>query len=156
VMGRIEYWNDPQAPRPNSLVPACGVLASDELGRILLQRRRDTVQWAIPMGKMELGETPRQCAVRETLEETGVLTVVTGFLGVYSDPGHIVAYSDGEIRQEYEVILLGQPVGGEATATDEAIDVAWVAPDDLSALDIHPTQWRQLRDYLDRSFPHVD
>lgn len=155
-MGRIEYWNDPQAPRPNSLVPACGVLAADEQGRILLQRRRDTGQWAIPMGKMELGETPRQCAIRETLEETSVLTVVTGILGVYSDPRHIVAYSDGEIRQEYEVILLGHPVGGEPAASDEASDVAWVAPGDLSTLDIHPTQWRQLRDYLDRSFPHVD
>jgi 8-oxo-dGTP pyrophosphatase MutT (NUDIX family) len=155
-VGRIEYWNDPQAPRPNSLVPACGVLAADEQGRILLQRRRDTGQWAIPMGKMELGETPRQCAIRETLEETGVLTVVTGILGVYSDPRHIVAYSDGEIRQEYEVILLGHPVGGAPAANDEASDVAWVAPGDLSTLDIHPTQWRQLRDYLDRSFPHVD
>lgn len=155
-MGRTEYWNDPQAPRPNSLVPACGVLAADEQGRILLQRRRDTGQWAIPMGKMELGETPRQCAVRETLEETGVLTVVTGILGVYSDPGHIVAYGDGEVRQEYEVILLGRPAGGEPTTNEEASDVAWVAPADLSALDIHPTQWRQLRDYLDRSYPHVD
>ena len=155
-MGRIEYWNDPQAPQPNSLVPACGVLAADEQGRILLQRRRDTGQWAIPMGKMELGETPRQCAIRETLEETGVLTVVTGILGVYSDPRHIVAYGDGEIRQEYEVILLGRPVGGAPAASDEASDVAWVAPGDLSTLDIHPTQWRQLRDYLDRSFPHVD
>lgn len=156
MMGRIEYWNDPQAPRPNSLVPACGVLASDELGRIFLQRRRDTSQWAIPMGKMELGETPRQCAIRETLEETGVLTEVTGILGVYSDPRHIVAYSDGEIRQEYEVILLGRPVSGNPAANDEASDVAWVAPGDLSTLDIHPTQRRQLRDYLDRSFPHVD
>jgi 8-oxo-dGTP pyrophosphatase MutT (NUDIX family) len=155
-MGRIEYWNDPQAPAPNSLVPACGVLAADEHGRILLQRRRDTGQWAIPMGKMELGETPRQCAIRETLEETGVLTEVTGILGVYSDPGHIVAYSDGEVRQEYEVILLGRPVSGEPAVNDEASDVAWVAPGDLGVLDIHPTQWRQLRDYLDRSFPHVD
>jgi 8-oxo-dGTP pyrophosphatase MutT (NUDIX family) len=85
-VGRTEYWNDAQAPRPNSLVPACGVLATDEHGRILLQRRRDTGQWAIPMGKMELGETPRQCAIRETQEETGVLTEVTGILGVYSDP----------------------------------------------------------------------
>jgi 8-oxo-dGTP pyrophosphatase MutT (NUDIX family) len=155
-VGRTEYWNDPQAPGPNSLVPACGVLAADEQGRILLQRRRDTGQWAIPMGKMELGETPRQCAIRETLEETGVLTEVTGILGVYSDPGHIVAYSDGEVRQEYEVILLGRPVGGEPKVNDEASDVAWVSPGDLSTLDIHPTQWRQLRDYLDRSFPHVD
>lgn len=155
-MGRVEYWHDPHAPEPNSLVPACGILAADELGRILLQRRRDTGQWAIPMGKMELGETPSQCAIRETLEETGILTEVTGILGVYSDPAHIVAYADGEIRQEYEVILLGRPVGGVPAANDEASEVAWIAPDDLGSLDIHPTQWRQLRDYLDRSWPHVD
>ena len=47
-MGRVEYWNDPAAPKPNSLVPACGILAVDDLGRVLLQRRRDTGQWAIP------------------------------------------------------------------------------------------------------------
>jgi 8-oxo-dGTP pyrophosphatase MutT (NUDIX family) len=155
-MGRTEYWNDPQAPKPNSLVPACGVLATDDKGRILLQRRRDTGQWAIPMGKMELGETPSQCAIRETREETGVLTEIIGILGIYSDPGHIVAYTDGEIRQEYEVILLGRPVSGTPTANDEASDVAWIAPDDLAVFDIHPTQWRQLRDYLDGSWPHLD
>ena len=80
-MGRVEYWNDPAAPKPNSLVPACGVLAADDSGRVLLQRRRDTGQWAIPMGKQELGETPSQCAIRETLEETGVLTELTGIRG---------------------------------------------------------------------------
>ncbi|HEX3515602.1 MAG TPA: hypothetical protein VHT26_16535 [Trebonia sp.] len=39
---RIEYLNDPAAPKPNSLVPASGVLAVDDDGRVLLQRRRDT------------------------------------------------------------------------------------------------------------------
>jgi 8-oxo-dGTP pyrophosphatase MutT (NUDIX family) len=155
-MGRIEYLNDPAAPKPNSLVPACGVLAVDGQGRVLLQRRRDTGQWAIPMGKQELGETPSQCAIRETQEETGILTEPTGILGVYSDPGHIVAYTDGEIRQEWELILLGRPVSGTPTANDEAGEVGWFAPEDLGALDIHPTQWRQLRDWLDGSGPHVD
>jgi len=155
-MSRTEYLNDPAAPTPNSLVPACGVLAADDAGRVLLQRRRDTGQWAIPMGKQELGETPRQCAIRETLEETGVLTETTGILGVYSDPGHIVAYSDGEIRQEWELILLGRPVSGNPAANDEASDVGWFAPDELGALDIHPTQWRQLRDWLARTWPHID
>jgi hypothetical protein len=28
-VGRVEYWNDPAAPKPNSLVPACGILAVD-------------------------------------------------------------------------------------------------------------------------------
>ncbi len=155
-MGRTEYWNDPAAPKPNSLVPACGVLAVDYAGRVLLQRRRDTGQWAIPMGKQELGETPSQCAIRETLEETGVLTDITGILGVYSDPGHVVAYSDGEIRQEWELILLGRPVSGTPAANDEASDVGWFSPGELDALDIHPTQWRQLRDWLAQTGPRVD
>ena len=155
-MSRVEYLNDPAAPAPNSLVPACGVLAADEQGRVLLQRRRDTGQWALPMGRMELGETPSECAVRETREETGVLVQVTGLLGVYSDPGHIVAYGDGEIRQAYEVMLLARPVEGEPAANDEASDVRWVAPSDLEGLDIHPTQWQQLNDYLNGTYPHVD
>jgi len=156
VGSRVEYWNDAGAPAPNSLVPACGVLATDERGRLLLQRRRDTGQWALPMGKMELGETPSECAVRETREETGVLVEVTGILGIFSDPGHIVQYGDGEIRQEYEVILLARPVSGQPSVNDEASEVGWVEPGDLRSLDIHPTQWRQLNHYLDRTFPHVD
>jgi 8-oxo-dGTP pyrophosphatase MutT (NUDIX family) len=155
-MGRVEYLNDPAAPKPNSLVPACGVLAVDDAGRVLLQRRRDTGQWAIPMGKQELGETPSQCAIRETLEETGVLTELTGILGVYSDPGHIVAYTDGEVRQEWELIMLGRPVSGAPAANDEASDVGWFTVAELEGLDIHPTQRRQLRDWLDAIYPHID
>jgi 8-oxo-dGTP pyrophosphatase MutT (NUDIX family) len=155
-MSRVEYWNDPAAPPPNSLVPACGVLAVDERGRVLVQRRRDTGQWALPMGKMELGETPSQCAIRETREETGIVVHVTGLLGVFSDPGHIVAYGDGEIRQEYEVILLARPLSGSLAPNDEASDVRWAAPGELSELDIHPTQWRQLNCYFDGAYPHID
>ncbi|MEV4113240.1 NUDIX domain-containing protein [Nonomuraea sp. NPDC049695] len=155
-MGRVEYWNDPDAPKANSLVPACGTVTVDDAGRILMQRRRDTGQWALPMGKMEIGETPSQCAVRETEEETGVRVEPVRILGIYSDPGHIVAYTDGEIRQEYEVMLIARPVGGRPEANDEASDVRWVDPADLRSLDIHPTQWRQLNDYLERAYPHFD
>src|ERR1700759_5372894 len=112
--GRTEYLNAPDAPKPNSLVPAAGILAIDAQGRVLLQRRRDTGQWAIPMGKQELGETVTACAIRETEEETGVKVRITGLLGIFSDPGHIVVYhSNGETRQEYEVIFLGEPVSGQ-------------------------------------------
>jgi 8-oxo-dGTP pyrophosphatase MutT (NUDIX family) len=155
-MGRVEFWNDPAAPKANTLVPACGTITVDATGRILLQRRRDTGQWALPMGKMEIGETPSQCAVRETEEETGIIVEPVSMLGIYSDPGHIVAYTDGEVRQEYEVMLIARPVGGRPGANDEASDVRWVAPDDLPALDIHPTQWRQLNDYLNGAYPHID
>jgi 8-oxo-dGTP pyrophosphatase MutT (NUDIX family) len=154
---RTEYLNDPAAPRPNSLVPAAGVLAVDHAGRVLLQRRRDTGQWAIPMGKQELGETVTQCAIRETAEETGVTVEVTGLLGIYSDPGHVVCYdSDGETRQEFEIILLGRPVCGEPASNDEASAAGWFTVAGRNGLDIHPTQWRQLRNWIDGTAPHID
>ena len=154
-MGRTDFFHDETAPKANSLVPAAGILAVDDQGRLLLQRRRDTGQWAIPMGKMELGETPTECAVRETLEETGVQVEPTGLLGIYSDPGYIVAYDDhqdptrfGEVRQEFEITLIGRPVSGSPTVNDEADSVRWFDPAELDDLDIHPGMRRQIADYL--------
>lgn len=156
MMGRTEHYHDPQAPTPNSLVPASNLLVVDDNGHILLQHRRDTAQWALPGGAQDLGETPAQCAVRECREETGIDAEVTGILGVYSDPAHIVAYTDGEIRQEWELTLLGRPVGGTPTVNDEADDVRWVGADELDGLDMHPTMRRQIDHYLSGSYPHVD
>lgn len=157
VHPRIEHWHNNDAPQPNSLVPASNMLAINESGELLLQRRRDTGQWAIPGGKQDLGETPSACAVRECEEETGVLAHVTGLLGVYSDPAHLVEYtSDGEVRQEFEITVLGEPVSGKPTANEEASDVAWIAPGDLDKYEIHPTILRQINDYLSGRYPVVD
>jgi hypothetical protein len=52
-----------------------------------------------------------------------------------------------------ELILLDRPVSGTPAANDEASDVGWFAPNEM---DIHPTQWRQLRDWLGRTWPHVE
>lgn len=155
-MGRIEHWHSPDAPTPNTLIPASNLLVVNDSGEILLQLRRDTGQWAIPSGAQEIGETPSECAVRECAEETGIAAEVTGFLGVYSDPAHIVEYTDGEVRQEYEVTLTGRPIGGEPTANDEASDVRWVHPSQLERYDIHPTIRRQIDQYLQGNFPHID
>jgi hypothetical protein len=54
-----------------------------------------------------------------------VLAEVTGISGVYSDPAHIVAYTDGEIREEYEVILLGHPVSGTPGARRDLFRCSW-------------------------------
>jgi 8-oxo-dGTP pyrophosphatase MutT (NUDIX family) len=163
TMGRTDFFHDARAPKANSLVPAAGVLAVDDTGRVLLQRRRDTGQWAIPMGKMELGETPAACAVRETLEETGVHVEADGLLGIYSDPAYIVAYDDhedpsvfGEVRQEFEITLYGRPVAGTPTVNDEASDVAWFHRSELDGLDIHPRMRQQLADYFAGVRAHVD
>ncbi|MFB8003110.1 NUDIX domain-containing protein [Nocardia sp. NPDC056000] len=56
-MPRRDYQNDPNAPKANSLVPAASVVVVNGLGQILLQRRVDNGMWALPGGKMELGES---------------------------------------------------------------------------------------------------
>ncbi|GAA4869994.1 hypothetical protein GCM10023235_55920 [Kitasatospora terrestris] len=130
--GRTEYLNDPDAPKADTLVFASNLLVVDDDSAILLQRRRDT-----------------------GLEETGVVAVVTGFLGVYTNPNHIVAYTDGEIRQQYENAYIGRPVGGEPTINDEADGVRWVLSVDLDQYDIHPGMRQQIGDYLAGTYPYL-
>lgn len=154
-MGRTEYYYNPKAPKANTLIPASNMLVINGEGEILLQRRRDTGQWALPGGAQDIGETPAQCAVRECQEETGIIAEVTGFLGVYSNPEHIVAYTDGEIRQQYEVVYIGRPVGGKPTINDEADAVRWVHPDDLGTLDIHASMHEQIGHYLAGTYPYL-
>ncbi|MFJ8954976.1 NUDIX hydrolase [Streptomyces sp. NPDC102381] len=154
-MGRTEYYHDPKAPKANTLIPACNLLVVNDAGEILLQRRRDTGQWALPGGAQDIGETPAACAIRECLEETGIIAEITGFLGVYSNPDHIVAYTDGEIRQQYEVAYIGRPTGGEPTVNDEADAVRWAAPADLPTLDIHQSMHFQIGHYLTGTYPYL-
>lgn len=55
-------------------------------GVVLIQRRNPPPGWALPGGFVDVGETVEEAAVREALEETGLRVVLTGLLGVYSDP----------------------------------------------------------------------
>ncbi|MBY8863454.1 NUDIX domain-containing protein [Nocardia sp. CA2R105] len=124
-------------------------------GAILPQRRRDTRQWALPGGAMDFGETAGKCAIRECREETGITAEITGFLGIYSNPNHIVAYTDGETRQQYENTYIGRPIEGEPTINDEADGVAFVQPEDLDDYDIHPSMRQQISDFLSGNYPYL-
>ncbi|AKA08877.1 hypothetical protein SAZ_26990 [Streptomyces noursei ZPM] len=37
---------------------------------------------------------------------------VTGLVGTYTDPRHVIAYSDGEVRRQCNVCFTAQVVGG--------------------------------------------
>ena len=98
---RIDYHDSPEAPRANSLVPAVNLVVVNDAGEILLIRRTDNGNWAVPGGAIDLGESVAQAAVRETLEESGIECAITGIVGIYSDPRHVILYtSNGEARQD--------------------------------------------------------
>lgn len=136
-MGRKEYYDDPNAPTPNSLVPAATVFVQDDKGRVLLVQRSDNGLWALPGGGMEFGETLAACAEREVFEETGCRVEVVDIVGVYSDPKHIIEYPDGEIRQQFAIAFRGELVGGDLATSEETPQTAWVAPDELHSFPMH-------------------
>lgn len=63
------------------------VLYRQGRGVLLIERRNPPHGWALPGGFIDYGESAEQAAVREALEETGLVVRLTGLLGVYSDPG---------------------------------------------------------------------
>ena len=102
-MTRIDYLNDPNAPDANSIVPAVSAIVTDEQGRMLLIRRTDNNYWSIPGGGVNPGESVSDAVAREVKEETGIDCQVNGLVGIYSDPNHVAAYDDGEVRQEFSI-----------------------------------------------------
>lgn len=140
--------------KPNSLIPAINILDVNNASEILLQRRRDSGQWAPPGEAQDIGESPAQCAVRECEDETGIIAEITDLLGIYSKFEHIIAYTaDGEIRQQYEFAYIGRPVGGTPSIIDEADGVRRVQTSDLNALDIRPSTHELIGHYLAGTTP---
>lgn len=150
MSGRRDYYRDPNAPKANSLVPGGSALVVDDQGAILLQRRRDSGNWSLPGGVMEIGETLEQCVIRETKEESGLDIEITGLLGIYTDPEHIIAYADGEIRQEFNITFYGRVCGGQVAVSDESTEVRFVRPDELAELPVHDTVRLRLQHHADQ------
>ena len=146
---KIDYHDDPAAPEPNSLVPAVTVVVAREDGAILLIRRTDNGNWALPGGAIEMRESVADAAVRETLEETGVKCEVTGLAGIYSDPRHVIHYtSNDEVRREFSIVLTARPVAGQPTPSAESREVRWVPPPDLAGYMMDRSMRKRVDDYL--------
>ncbi|WP_052864989.1 NUDIX domain-containing protein [Streptomyces niger] len=148
-MARTEYFDDPDASEPNSMVVAASAVVTDAEGRILLQRRVDNGLWALPGGAMELGDSLSGAAVREVKEETGLDVEITGLVGTYTDPRHVIEYGDGEVRRQFNVCFTARAVGGTLAVSDESTEVRFVAPRDIDALSMHHTQRLRLRHFLE-------
>jgi ADP-ribose pyrophosphatase YjhB (NUDIX family) len=141
--------------------PACGHIAYvnprlvvttlpiTDAGEIVLLRRGiepGLGGWAQPGGFLEVDETVNQAAIRETFEETGLLVEPGEIIGLYT-------------RLEAAVVTIAfeaRVVGGTATPTPEALEVATFRPESIpwSGLAFRTTTW-MLRDWIDRRRPDV-
>ncbi|MBS9403589.1 NUDIX hydrolase [Halomonas sp. TRM85114] len=116
---------------PKSPVPA--VLAVVARGdRVLLVRRAnppDAGCWGFPGGHIEWGETTQAAAVRELQEETGVRALPGDVLTV------LEVITPVERGRQHHFVLIAvrcQWVAGEGVANDDAFDVGWFSPQEIT------------------------
>jgi 8-oxo-dGTP diphosphatase len=135
----------PEVQREYPQQPLVGVGAIlIERGRVLLVKRGKAPlfgDWSLPGGMLELGETLRQAAEREALEETGVVVRATELLGVFE---RIIP--DQEKRTLYHYVLIDflcRKISGEVRAAGDAADARWFSAKEIEALPL-PTDTRSV------------
>lgn len=101
----------------------------DEAGRILLIQRADNQKWAMPGGAFEVGETPAQGAVREALEETGVVCKAVALVGVFDSR----FCGTSSPHQLYQFVFLCKPTGETITPShaNEVLQTHWFSETEL-------------------------
>lgn len=148
---RLDYLDDPDAPVATSLVPSVNVGVLNDDGELLLIRRTDNENWAMPGGAMDIGETIAQAGVRETREETGIECEIVHLVGVYTNPRHVMEYtSNGEVRQECSLVFAARPTAGVPTPSSESSEVRWVPPGEVDRLQMHPSMRQRITHVLER------
>lgn len=155
-MTRTDYLNDPDAPKANSIVPAVSAIVTDAQDRILLILRTDNGYWSIPGGGLNPGESVTGATVREVKEETGIDCQVTSLVGIYSDPDHVAAYDDGEVRQEFSICFITRMTGGTIATSSESAKVQFVPSSAILDLRMHPSIRLRIQHYLEkRAEPYI-
>jgi 8-oxo-dGTP diphosphatase len=109
---------------------AAAVIANPE-GFILLVRKRNTLIFMQPGGKLDAGETALATLARELHEELGCTLLHAEFLGTFSAP----AANEPTL---VEAALYRTEIAGEVKPQAEIEEVAWVDPSKPSDLRLAP------------------
>ena len=120
IMSRLSPWP----------VVAVGAIVWKEDRFLLIKRGQPPRKggWSIPGGRQEAGETVHEAVHREIREETGIEIDITGVAAVVD----LIDREELDIKHHYTVIdMLAEWRSGEARPGDDAMEVAWVHPDEI-------------------------
>lgn len=106
---------------------AIGAIVGNDEGKILLVQRADSGVWLYPTGWADIGYSPAEVAIKEVLEETGIVCEPLRLLGVVD--GQRMGFTRFGM---YMIQFHCRAVGGELTRHPlETADVGWFGPDEL-------------------------
>ena len=133
-----------QHPRPTA-----GVVCLR--GREVLLIKRGTAprlgQWSLPGGRIEWGETSADAALRELVEETGVVAELAGLIDVVD--GIMTSRETGEITRHYVLVdYAARWLSGEPTAGDDAADARFFSLEEALAI----IEWDVTRKVIQEAF----
>ena len=112
---------------------AGGGLVQNDKGELLLIYRRG--KWDLPKGKLDAGETIEDCAVREVMEETGLVAIVLGQLIEISYHEYFDPYLQEDVIKEthwFTMLANGQQLLTPQTEEDITA-IKWVMGAELEA-----------------------
>lgn len=127
---------DSTTPNPDGELPrfealcagGCVISIHEGRARIAVIARRNRaghVEWCLPKGHLEAGETPQQAATREVAEETGITGRILAGLGTidywFTTPTHRVH----KVVHHYLLEALGGELSVEGDPDHEAFDAEW-------------------------------
>ena len=112
-------------------------------GKVLLQKRKDNLCWAIHGGIIEIGEKVEDAAKRELFEETGLIANKLELLGIFSGENMMYTYPNGDEVCIVSAIYVCQDYSGELLyETDETLELKWFdmdsLPQNISPPDVEP------------------
>ena len=121
---------------PSQPVVAVGAIVFRD-NRVLLVKRGQAPSrdlWAIPGGRVEIGETLQEAAERETIEETGI--TIRALEPVYTFD-YIERDGSAPPRFHYVITdLTADYISGEIRAGDDAAEARWVAAEELAGINV--------------------
>lgn len=136
-------------PSPSLPRVAVGGVVFNDNKILLVKRGKPPSQgkWAIPGGKVRLGESLLQACERELLEETGIATRARAPIFVFD----LIAEGAQAIAYHYVIVdVYASYVSGNIKPGDDATDAAWFTREELTRTDLDDNTRRFLNDWWPR------